>query len=75
MIGEIANGIRVVGASSPSGVVAGRRHVFVSNANNDSVSILRIPTDKQLATETEQVMAKLSIINPTSPSPAARRSP
>jgi YVTN family beta-propeller protein len=50
LIGEIANGIRVVGASSPSGVVAGRKYVFVSNANNDSVTVLDGATSRVVAT-------------------------
>ncbi|MDX2031551.1 MAG: hypothetical protein SF339_12825 [Blastocatellia bacterium] len=50
LIGELANGVRVVGGSSPSGVVAGRRRVFVSNANNDSVTALDAATGRVVAT-------------------------
>ena len=50
LIGELANGVRVVGGSSPSGVVAGRRHVFVSNANNDSVTAIDAATGRVAAT-------------------------
>ncbi|MBK7597950.1 MAG: hypothetical protein IPJ07_05255 [Acidobacteria bacterium] len=49
LIGETANGISVIGASSPSGVVAGSRHVFVSNANNDSVTVLDSSSNKVIA--------------------------
>ncbi|MBI3758533.1 MAG: hypothetical protein HY269_02110 [Deltaproteobacteria bacterium] len=49
LIGATANGIQVIGSSSPSGVVAGRNHVFVSNANNDSVTVLDAANNKVVA--------------------------
>lgn len=45
-IGDTEDGARVVGASSPSGVVSGAKFVFVSNANNDSVTVLDRKTEK-----------------------------
>jgi YVTN family beta-propeller protein len=50
LIGELAGGVRVVGASSPSGVAAGRKYVFVSNANNDSVTVLDAAASRVIAT-------------------------
>ncbi len=50
LLGEMANGIRVAGWSSPSGVVAGSRFVYVSNANNDSVTVLDAASNKVIAT-------------------------
>ena len=40
LIGETANGIDVIGGSSPSGVVAGSKYAFISNANNDSITVI-----------------------------------
>ena len=48
-IGETVGGTRIVGAGSPSGVVAGRSHVFVSNANNDTVTVLDARTERVVA--------------------------
>jgi len=39
-------GPRVVGGSSPGGVVAGRRKVYVSNATQDSVTIIDAKTNR-----------------------------
>ena len=50
LIGSTSAGWKVVGASSPSGVVAGRRNVFVSNANNDSVTVIDAVTGRTAAT-------------------------
>jgi YVTN family beta-propeller protein len=49
LIGTQANGLTVVGASSPSGIVAGKKFVFVSNANNDSVTVLDAASQKIVA--------------------------
>jgi YVTN family beta-propeller protein len=50
LIGETANGLSVIGGSSPSGVVAGRRRVFVSNTNNDSVTVIDATNHRVTAT-------------------------
>src|SRR5262249_41281972 len=39
-VGEIEGGLAAYGGSHPNAVVAGRRGVFVSNGNNDSVTML-----------------------------------
>ena len=49
LIGETVGGQRVVGASSPSGVVAGSRYIFVSNANNDSVTVIEAEKSQVVA--------------------------
>ncbi|MBC7890695.1 MAG: hypothetical protein H7Y12_00655, partial [Sphingobacteriaceae bacterium] len=40
LVGEMVEGIPAVGGSSPNSVVAGERYVFVSNGNNDNISVL-----------------------------------
>ncbi|MFM8395383.1 MAG: hypothetical protein ACKOB4_15830 [Acidobacteriota bacterium] len=50
LIGETVNGQKVVGGSSPSGVVAGSRRIFVSNANNDSVTVIEPESNRVIAT-------------------------
>ncbi len=50
LIGETANGLKVTGSSSPSGVVAGKKFVFVSNANNDSLTVLDAASGRLNAT-------------------------
>ena len=50
LIGETANGLKVIGSSSPSGVVAGSKRLFVSNANNDSVTVVDTANGKVSAT-------------------------
>ncbi len=50
LIGETANGLKVVGSSSPSGVVAGKKRIFVSNTNNDSVTVVDASSGKVTAT-------------------------
>ncbi len=50
LIGEVTAGLSAVGASSPSGVVAGKSFVYVSNANNDSVTVIDARTDRVVAT-------------------------
>jgi hypothetical protein len=39
-VGDIEGGLATYGGSHPNAVVAGRRSVFVSNGNNDSVTVL-----------------------------------
>ena len=49
LIGETVAGQKVIGASSPSGVAAGKRYVFVSNANNDSVTVIDAQRNRLVA--------------------------
>ncbi len=50
LIGETANGLQVTGSSSPSGVVAGKKRLFVSNTNNDSVTVVDTASGNVTAT-------------------------
>ncbi|NDD64044.1 MAG: hypothetical protein EBZ36_08715, partial [Acidobacteria bacterium] len=58
-IGATIAGRKVVGASSPSGVVAGSRHVYVSNANNDSVTVLSAATGAAVGTIELNILREL----------------
>ena len=40
LAGADRDGVRTIGGASPGGVVAGRRHVYVSNATNDTITII-----------------------------------
>lgn len=44
-VGELIENIPAVGGSSPNSVVATNDHVFVSNGNNDMISVIDIQTD------------------------------
>ncbi len=44
LIGELIEGIPAVGGSSPNSIVATKKHVFVSNGNNDSISVINADT-------------------------------
>jgi YVTN family beta-propeller protein len=46
LVGAASNGVRALGGSAPSAVAAGRRQVYVSNANNDLVSVIDRATGK-----------------------------
>lgn len=48
LIGEKIDGIPAVGGSSPNSIVASDKHVFVSNGNNDCISVIDIRSDKIL---------------------------
>ena len=39
-MGEMVEGLEIVGGSSPNSIAAGRNRVFVSNATNDNISVL-----------------------------------
>ena len=39
-MGELVEGLEIVGGSSPNSIAAGRNQVFVSNATNDNISLL-----------------------------------
>ncbi len=45
-MGEMVEGLEVVGGASPNSIAAGSRHVFVSNATNDNLSVLDPATGK-----------------------------
>jgi len=40
LVGAERDGVRTIGGSSPGGVVAGRRWVYVSNATNDTITVV-----------------------------------
>ena len=46
LVGEEVEGIPAVGGSSPNSIVATSTHVFVSNGNNDNISVIDIRSDK-----------------------------
>jgi YVTN family beta-propeller protein len=48
LVGEPVEGIPAVGGSSPNSLVATSQHVFVSNGNNDTISVLDLRTDEVL---------------------------
>lgn len=45
LVGEVIEGIPAVGGSSPNSLVAAGRHVFVSNGNNDIISVIDVESD------------------------------
>ncbi|MDA3860536.1 MAG: hypothetical protein PF445_04865 [Melioribacteraceae bacterium] len=45
LIGEMVDGIPAVGGSSPNSVVSTDKYVFVSNGNNDCISVIDIKRD------------------------------
>lgn len=45
LVGELIEGIPAVGGSSPNSLAATSEYVFVSNGNNDSVSVIDIHSD------------------------------
>lgn len=48
LVGEEVEGIPAVGGSSPNSLVATDQFVFVSNGNNDNISVIDVPTQKVL---------------------------
>ncbi|MCG6928313.1 MAG: hypothetical protein LJF30_23760, partial [Acidobacteria bacterium] len=48
LVGEPVEGIPAVGGSSPNSLVATSRHVFVSNGNNDTISVLDLRSNELL---------------------------
>jgi YVTN family beta-propeller protein len=48
LVGEEVEGIPAVGGSSPNSLVATDRFVFVSNGNNDNVSVIDVQSQKVL---------------------------
>ena len=45
LVGEMVEGIPAVGGASPNSVVATPDYVFVSNGNNDNISVINVHTD------------------------------
>ena len=45
LVGQMIDGVPAVGGSSPNSVVATDRYVFVSNGNNDCVSVIDVKTN------------------------------
>jgi YVTN family beta-propeller protein len=48
LVGELVEDIPAVGGSSPNSLVATSQHVFVSNGNNDSISVLDLQSNEVL---------------------------
>lgn len=46
LVGEVIDGIPAVGGASPNSLVATQDHVFVSNGNNDCISVIDINTNE-----------------------------
>jgi len=49
-MGEMVEGLEIVGGSSPNSIAAGKDEVFVSNATNDNISVLEPRSGKTVAT-------------------------
>ena len=49
LVGAERDDIRTVGGASPGALAVGRRHIYVSNATNDTVSVLDAATGARLA--------------------------
>jgi len=49
-MGEMVEGLEIVGGSSPNSIAAGKDEVFVSNATNDNISVLDPGTGKTVST-------------------------
>ncbi len=50
LVGEMVEGIPAVGGASPNSVVATDKRVFVSNGNNDSISVIDAEKDTVIGT-------------------------
>lgn len=50
LVGQVVEGIPAVGGASPNSIAATDRQVFVSNGNNDSVSVIDTSTDEVVST-------------------------
>jgi DNA-binding beta-propeller fold protein YncE len=46
LVGEMVEGIPAVGGSSPNSLVAAGSYVFISNGNNDNITVIDSKTDK-----------------------------
>ncbi len=45
LVGQLVEGIPAIGGASPNSVVATSEYVFVSNGNNDNISVINVKTD------------------------------
>lgn len=50
LVGAVVEGIPAVGGSSPNSIVATDKYIFVSNGNNDNISVISIEQDKVVNT-------------------------
>ncbi len=50
LVGSLVEDIPAVGGSSPNSIVATDKYVFVSNGNNDNISVISIEKDTVIAT-------------------------
>lgn len=50
LVGALVDDIPAVGGSSPNSIVATDKYVFVSNGNNDNISVISIEKDTVIAT-------------------------
>ncbi len=50
LVGSMVEGIPAVGGSSPNSIVATDKYVFVSNGNNDNISVISYEKDTVVAT-------------------------
>jgi YVTN family beta-propeller protein len=48
-VGEIEEGLKAYGGSHPNAVAIGNKYVYISNGDNDSISVLEKKTSKELA--------------------------
>ena len=46
LVGELVEGIPALGGSSPNATVCNEKHVYVSNGNNDSISVIAISSNR-----------------------------
>ena len=67
LVGEKVEGIPAVGGSSPNSLVASDRYVFVSNGNNDNISVLDPVAGKVVQTIDLQLDARLGRYRGTIP--------
>jgi len=50
LVGAMVDGVPAVGGSSPNSIIATDQYVFVSNGNNDNISVISIQKDTVVAT-------------------------
>ncbi len=58
-MGEMVEGLEVVGGSSPNSIAAGKTKVFVTNATNDNISVLDAKTGKITGTIKLKISSKI----------------
>lgn len=60
LVGEKIEGFPTVGGSSPNSVVASASHVYVSNGNNDTVSVIGVAADSVITEIQLELDSRLS---------------